>query len=626
MTLRRLLANVAEVLPTLSQILRLHAKNLPRKALRVWSQEGWKGLLARAADVLRRERPITVYYPEWIRLFDTPTERARLAMRADMDAWPTRPLISIIMPVYDTDLRWLGAAIRSVQAQLYPNWELCISDDASTREGLRDMLQDFARQDHRIRVHLRDSNGNISVNSNSALSLAGGEFVALMDADDTLSPDALYWIAREIAMHPDADLIFSDEDKIDEQDRRFDPNFKPDWNPALMLAQNAFGHLGAFRRSLIRRVGGFRKGFEGSQDHDLVLRCAEQTSPARIRHIPRILYHWRAIESSTALRRGVKPEAWKAGQRAIEEHLTRLGLRASVRRAPLEQYQVEYEPPLPSPHVSVLIPTTGNPALLGPCLDALLSRTTYPDFEVLLLVNEIQRGEFLGAAAERPRIRVLFHPDRPFNYSWVNNWGASEASGGILCLLNDDTEVITPDWLERLATRAMLPGVGAVGAMMYYPDDTIQHAGVILGLGAVAGHAFHGLPRGSSGYFSRACLEQDLSCVTAGCLAIRRDVFHEVGRFSEQVAVAFNDVDFCIRLRQTGRRVIWTPTVELYHRESASVGRHDSPQRARKFAEEKAMLRKLWGPTLDADPFYNLNLSLDRAFNLAFPPRTPSKN
>jgi glycosyltransferase involved in cell wall biosynthesis len=492
------------------------------------------------------------------------------------------------MPVYNTDPRWLNIAIQSVQSQLYPNWELCLSDDASTLDRVRDVLRGFGRQDPRIRISLRESNGNISANSNSALALASGQFIALMDADDALPEHALYWVAKEIIAHPDADLLYSDEDKIDEQGKRFDPNFKTEWNPALMLSQNAFSHLGVFRKSLVERLGAFRLGLEGSQDHDLVLRCALQTSAKRIRHIPRILYHWRAIASSTAARIGAKPDAWHAGRRAIEDHLAQRGLRASVKRAPSEQYQVDYELPAPPPRVSILIPTTGNPSLLERCLDSLLSRTTYRNFEVLLLVNEVQqnearRAELLRGAALRARVRVLYYADRPFNYTWVNNWAANESSGEVLCLLNDDTEVITPDWLERLVARAMLPDVGAVGVMMYYPDNTIQHAGVILGLSGIAGHAFLQENRGIGGYFGRACLEQDLSCVTAGCLAIQRDVFLELEGFDEQFAIAFNDVDFCIRLRAAGRRIIWTPTVELYHHESASVGRHDSPSVARNF-------------------------------------------
>jgi O-antigen biosynthesis protein len=602
-----------------------HWKDLPLRALRVLRDEG-ASTFARKSIAALHELMFPPTYDRWISKYDTFTETARRRIRADIARWPRRPLISVVMPVYNTDPRWLRAAIRSVQTQLYSNWELCISDDASTLEGVQDLLLDFARRDSRIRVCLRERNGNISANSNDALSLASGEFVALMDSDDALAEHALYWVAKEIVAHPDVDLIYSDEDKVDEQGRRFDPYFKSDWNPALMLSQNAFCHLGVFRKKLIETVGGFRAGLEGSQDHDLVLRCALETSPERIRHIPRILYHWRAIESSAAAKRGVKPHAWQAGRRAIEKYLAKRGLRATVGRAPLEQYQVEYELPLPHPRVSILIPTTGNPSLLGPCLDSVLSRSTYEDFEVLLLVNDAHRhdpdrAELLRASAERSRVRVLSHPDRPFNYSWVTNWGAGEASGEVLCLLNDDTEVITPAWLERLVARAMLPGVGAVGAMMYYPDETIQHAGVILGLSGVAGHAFHGEPRGTSGYFSRACLEQDLSCVTAGCLAIRRDVFLAQGGFDERFAVAYNDVDFCIRLRAAGWRIIWTPTVELYHHESASVGRPHFGRRRDELPKAVALMRDRWRPTLDRDPCYNPNLSLRRGYNLAFPPR-----
>jgi GT2 family glycosyltransferase len=292
----------------------------------------------------------------------------------------------------------------------------------------------------------------------------------------------------------------------------------------------------------------------------------------------------------------------------------------------LEQYQVDYEVPAPSPRVSVLIPTTANAALFEPCISSVLGRTTYDNFEVLLLVNEGHRNDsartkLLQSAADHPGVRVLCYSDRLFNYAWVNNWAAGQASGQILCLLNDDTKIITPNWLERLVARALLPDVGAVGAMMYYPDETIQHVGVILGLGGVAGHALHGAPRGIAGYFSRACLEQDLSCVTAGCLAIRRDLFLALGGFNEQFRIAYNDVDFCLRLRAAGWRIIWTPTVELYHRESASVGKPDSRDRRDEYTKAVRLIRKLWGPALDSDPFYNPNLSLRKAFNLAFPPR-----
>ena len=599
---------------------------LARWAKGVYSRGGWpllKSYLSTPPELRERDD-----YELWVMKYDRLSRAERATIQKRIEILKIKPKLSIIMPVYNTDLRWVRAAIKSVQSQLYPNWELCISDDASTLDGLHHELREFARRDHRIRLVIREINGNISANSNTALSLASGDFVALMDADDILSEHALYWVAEEINAHPDVDLIFSDEDKIDSDGYRFDPLFKPEWNAALMLSQNVFSHLGVYRRSLIEKVGGFRMGFEGSQDHDLVLRCSRETTQDRMRHIPRILYHWRAIESSTAADSGVKPYAWDAGRRAIEEHLTHKRICAQVRRSLIAacHYQVEYPVPHPQPRVSILIPTTGKTELLEPCLNSLFERTTYDNYEVLLLINEAQlrvpeRAEYLAGIEKKPNVRVAVHDDRPFNYSWVNNWGASQSTGEILCLLNDDTEIITADWLEKLVARVLLDGVGAVGPMMYYPDDTIQHAGVILGIRGVAGHAFKGASRGSLGYFSRACVEQDLSCVTAGCMAVRADVFRAMGGFREEFEIAFNDVDFCIRLRAAGWRIIWTPTVELYHRESVSVGKHNSPERTARFAKEVALMRELWGPVLDLDPNYNVNLSLGEPFRLAFPPR-----
>jgi GT2 family glycosyltransferase len=305
----------------------------------------------------------------------------------------------------------------------------------------------------------------------------------------------------------------------------------------------------------------------------------------------------------------------------------RSGFSASVGRGRAVGYQVTYDVPLPLPRVSILIPTTAQPALLKPCLDSLLERTSYENFEVLLLLNELGTrlsggADLLKRLTENSRVRVLAYPDRPFNYSWVSNWGARQASGDVLCFLNDDTEVITGDWLEHLVARVLLPGVAAAGPILYYPNDTIQHAGVVLGFGGgVAGHACHREPRGARGYFGRACLEQDVSCVTAACLVMRSDVFNALHGFDETMPLAYNDVDLCIRLRQAGWRIIWTPMAELYHHESASIGRHNSGERAEQFLRDVALMRQRWGPILDTDPFYNRNLSLDRPYKLAFPPR-----
>lgn len=568
----------------------------------------------RLEAVLARRWGADARYAAWAaRHSPGPQERARIP--AEIASMAEPPLISVLMPVYETDPRWLGAAIRSIQAQLYPHWELCLSDDASTRAEVRAMLAAAAAEDGRIKVHFRAQRGHISANTNSALTLASGKFIALVDADDELPPDALYWIAREIVAHPDVDMIFSDEDKIDAKGRRFGPYFKGDWSPALMLGQNAFSHLGVFRRSLVAAAGGLREGFEGAQDHDLALRCAELTEPARIRHVPRVLYHWRALPQSTATSPAVKPYAWQAGRRAILEHLARQGVAAEVEPGVGGFYRVRYARPDEWPLVSIVVPSRlGDVARRS--LGAVLAGSTYPRFEVLLAVGvgDAARPEaatHLAALNGDERLRVVAYERTPFNYSWVNNHAARQARGDYLCFLNDDVTPIAPGWLEEMVLRARLPAVGAVGAMLYYPNDTIQHAGVILGTGGVADHAHRHLRRGSPGYFGRAALDQDLSCVTAAAMVMPRRLFEEIGGFDEALPCAFNDVDLCLRIRRAGQRILWTPQAELYHHESLTFGPHDSPERTEQFHKDVAEMRRRWAAELDADPFYNPNLSRD---------------
>ena len=580
--------------------------------------------------VYERYRTQEGNYQLWIQNYDTLTDTDRKVFRKAMEGFSSNPLISIVMPVYNTPKQWLVKAIESVRRQIYPHWELCISDDASTLPDVRKILDEYAMLDSRIHVAYRETNGHICANSNTALTLATGEFIALLDADDELPEHALFWVAHEINQHPDVDLIYSDEDKMSEDGVRFDPYFKPDWNPALILSQNYFCHLGIYRHSLLKKIGGFREGFEGSQDHDIVLRCYEETTPNQIRHIPRILYHWRAIPGSTASASGLaaKPYAWVAGKKSIEEYLVHLGMPGIVNRSPFgDHYQVSYLSGGNFPKVSIVIPSTCKLHLLKPCMESLLSRTTYPDFEILLVINEVcyhvpEQAEFLNNISVNPRVKILVYEDQPFNYSKVNNWAIVQTQSPILCLMNDDIEVITSDWLEKLVVRTRINNVGAVGPLLLYPNNRIQHAGVILGLGGVAGHQFTGLTKEHGGYFGRAGLEQDLSCVTAACMVLKKEVFDSIGGFNEELAVAFNDVDLCIRIRKEGWRILWTPEVELYHHESASLGKHDSPERASLFQAEMALMRKLWGETLDNDPFYNPNLSLDSPnHKLAFPPR-----
>jgi GT2 family glycosyltransferase len=566
-------------------------------------------------------------YREWVRRFDTLSPEDADACAALVERLATRPLISVVMPVFDPEVRWLRAAIESVRQQLYPRWQLCIADDASTDPEVHAALHEYASLDPRIRVTFRQENGGIAAASNTALRLADGDFVAFLDHDDRLPAHALALVAAELSDHPDADIIYSDEDKIAADGRRYDPYFKPDWNYALLLSQNYVNHLSVLRRVLVEAAGGFRIGFDGAQDHELLLRCVERTSAARIRHIPHVLYHWRATAASTARSIEAKPHAWDAGRRAIAGHLQRRGITGTAQRVCGCFYQVDYPLPSPPPRVSVLIPTTARLSLLQPCLVSLLRQTDYPDFEIVLALKRsdsliAERRDFLASAAQEAPVRTLVYADRPFNFAWVNNWMAAQATGGVLVFLNDDVEVVTSDWLRKLVARVALEGVGAVGALLQYPDETIQHAGVVLGPGGVAAHAFRHAPHGGPSYFGRAALEQEYAAVTAGCMAIRRDVFQEAGGFDERLAIAFNDVDLCLRLRRAGLRILWTPSVTLRHRESASLGAHDAG-RSFEFAREVHLMREQWGMPLDRDPHYNPNLSLDpdALFRLARPPR-----
>jgi GT2 family glycosyltransferase len=564
-------------------------------------------------------------YATWTKRYDGLSSADRRAIKEHVGRFPKKPLISIVTPVYNPSAAHLREAIESVRDQLYPHWELCLVDDASSAKHVRPLLARYARKDARIKVRFREKNGGIGAASNDALGLTKGEFVALLDDDDVLASAALYFVALEINRHPEARLFYSDEDKLDIMGRRGNAHFKPDWNPTLFLAQNFFSHLGVFRSELIKEVG-FRVGFEGSQDYDLVLRCVEKVTPEQIRHIPRILYHWRMSEKSAALNFNAKPHARAAAIKAIEEHLARRQIAAEVTNSGDEDFRrIRYALPNDKPWVSIIIATRDLVELLQPCVESFLDRTTYPNFELLLIDNHSQDRaalSFLETMERDPRVRVL-RREEAFNFGRLNNFAVSQVKSDFVALLNNDLTVINPDWLEEMVGQALQPKVGAVGARLIYPDDRIQHAGVILGGGGVAAHAHKGLPRLNHGYFSRAILVQDLSAVTAACMLVRREAYLAVGGFDEEhLKVAFNDVDFCLRLRERGYRIVYTPYAEFYHHESASRGLEDTVRKHARFEAEIDYMHQRWGETLERDPAYNPNLSLVSAdFTLAFPPR-----
>ncbi|WP_444914604.1 glycosyltransferase family 2 protein [Microbulbifer sp. TRSA007] len=523
-------------------------------------------------------------------------------------------LISVLLPTYNSNISHLKACIESVLAQTYQHWQLCIADDASSDQKVKDCLLSYQALDSRVQVKLREKNGHIAAASNSALELVEGEFVTFLDHDDALAPNALQRISDFLLENPKALLVYSDEDKIDEVGERFAPHFKPSWNPDLLLSQNYVCHMTVLKTELVRDVGGFRVGTEGSQDHDLLLRCLPTLNGENVVHIPEVLYHWRAVTGSTAQDGANKAYATEAGLRALDGYLQRTGQHAKTELGIVpNSYRVRWALPASEPMVSLLVPTRDGYDILKPCVDAILSKTEYSNFELLILDNQSRCKKTLQYFREISRnSRVsVHHWNHSFNYSSINNFGAKLAKGDILGLINNDIEPINGDWLREMVSQACRPEIGCVGAKLYYPNDTIQHGGVILGIGGVAGHAHKYFHRSEYGYFSRLQLVQNLSAVTGACLLVRKSIFEQVGGLDEKhLAVAFNDVDLCLKVREAGYRNLWTPFAELYHHESASRGADDTLAKRRRAKREADYLRSRWGRLLDTDPAYNPNLTL----------------
>ena len=549
----------------------------------------WTVTLQLATRLRARTQSETVEdesYTRWVDIYDTIDDGDLRALARASSRLGRKPVISVVMPVYETPERLLREAIESVLHQAYDRWELCIADDSSTSPHVKEVLDEYALADSRLKVIRLPEQSGIAKASNAALEQATGEFVALLDHDDLLRPHALLMVASAINDHPEAVFVYSDEDKVNDQGERFVPHFKPDWNPALLLSQNYLCHLSVFRRDRALAVGGFRTGFDGSQDWDLFLRLTRGLDPISIVHIPHVLYHWRAAEGSTAKSGGAKPYALEAGTRAVADHLEAVGAEAEVSTVGTAVLRVLYAVPTPVPAVDVIVPTACTHDHLQRLVEGILGETDYANLRLNLVVNETLHDDRAGAgspgasargfAAERDRVcrsavqllvgqQLRHRPHRRRCHLPPERRRC-----------RDPPRVARRTW-SAICSRTAL---ARWAPMLYYPDDTIQHGGVILGVGGVAGHYHHLLPRGEPGYFGRAWCNQDLSCVTAGCMLLRREAFADVGGFDEALAIAFNDVDLCIRLRQRGWRIVWTPSAELYHFESTSVGRHDSPARA----------------------------------------------
>ncbi len=612
------------LLPGLARWLR-NMRPVPRWLL--WGVARWRrdGATGLASWVLSRATESRDPYLRWVDRYDVLEESDLGAIRKSIDAMTLHPVISLLMPVRTGDARWLEATVESVRAQLYANWELCIAGDGPSTSQLRPMLERYAALDPRIKVRWLESDSSVAAASNVALAMATGDLVGRLGQGDELARQALYQVADAWNRDPSWDLLYTDEDTMDLRGRRSAPLFKPEWNETLFRSYDYVSRFCAMRTSLVRAVGGFREAFNGAQDYDLVLRIVEEVDASRIRHLPFPLYHRRIDQSAKGrAHRGV-PNCGEMARRALREHLARCGSEAEVLPGAGDWHRVRYALPDPAPKVSVILCTRDRVELLAEVVRGLRHETDYPDLEILIVDNqsrELTTREFLAELATDPRVRVLSY-DAPFNFSAMNNLAARAATGEVLALLNTDLKMIHPDWLREMTSLACRPGVGAVGAKLLYPNNQIQHAGVLLGIAGMAGHAHKGFPRHAPGYASRAQVLQEWSAVTGACLVMKAAVFHQVGGLDEErFAVAYNDVDLCLRLGKNGHRVIYTPHAELYHLESASRGTDESAWNLPRFHRELQQLRASWQTMLDADPAYNPNLTLGREdLGLAFPPR-----
>ncbi len=557
-------------------------------------------------------------YNVWIRNNEPGTdELCRLKEISGNFAY--RPKISIITPVWNTDEKWLRLAIDSVINQVYDNWELCIVDGGSTKKHVKQVLESYAKEDSRIKVEFLGENKGIAANSNAAIALATGEFIGFLDHDDELAPFALYEIVKTINSNSDVRYIYSDEDKIDEQNVRMSPFFKPDWCPDMFLSCNYLCHFSVVKKNLLDKIGGFLQAYDGSQDYDLFLRITEHLKNGEIYHIPKILYHWRLIPESASSSTLAKPYAYIAAKKALADSMARrkIDIDDVLDGCWTGSYRIKYSIH-GTPKISIIIPTKDNLEILKQCIQSILAKTTYLNYEIVIIDNQSVNDETLNyyeTIRNIKKIKIL-HYDKPFNFAAMNNYAVSTVSSPYILFLNNDTEVINGDWLTVMLEQAQRENVGAVGAKLLYPDSTIQHAGIILGIigdPPVGGHAHRHLPDEHHGYCGRAALIQNVSAATAACLFMRKNVFEQAGGFDEQLGIAFNDVDLCMKLRDSGYLLVYTPYARLFHHESFSRGFDDTPEKRQRFIEEVFYIRKKWGNVIDrGDPYYSPNLTRNK--------------
>lgn len=575
-----------------------------------------------SGDEQLQKRQSTVYQ-DWIRRYDSLSPVQRQYMMDEVANRAVNPRISVLMFVSDPDLTELHLAVESVISQLYPHWELCIADKTSNASGRKQILETIEQLDSRIKVLPQVCRGGSGSAIPITLKQISGDWVCFLSPRDLLAPHALWFVAEAIVKNSRARLLYSDEDRMDQDGNRRDPRFKPAWNPDFALSFPYVERLAAFESALIKTLDGYCEECPGAEIYDLFLRCTEHVASDQIVHIPRILYHTRSKDETQGPADSLKSEISSASLHAAREHLKRRHRKAVVSEVE-GGHRVRYALPEIPPQVSIIIPTRDAADLVRGCIESITSVSTYPNYEVILVDNgssDPAALRYFGSLKNRGVL--VIRDDGPFNYSALNNIAVRQAKGELICLLNNDILAITPDWLEEMVSHAVRDETGVVGAKLLYPDHTIQHAGAILGIGRIAGHAFYRMTNKGGGYLGRKQLTSNYSAVTAACMVVRKAVYTEVNGLDEiDFAVGFNDIDFCLRVQKAGYRNVYTPYAEMYHLESKTRGLDITPEKRSRLQRESDLMTARWGDLLMMDPAYNPNLSLEWGdFGLAFPPR-----
>ncbi len=588
-----------------------HYLVLLKQTFQTLKNSGIKETIAKIKQYDRKgQENNTIAYKKWIEE-NEPTKEVLEEQRKTN--FVIQPKISIVIPLYNTKKEYLKEIIQNMKAQTYSNWELCLADGSETKEP---EIEELTKLDERIQYRYLNQNLGIAKNTNAAIELATGEYIGLLDHDDLLAEFAIYEVVKCINEHPEAKLIYSDEDKFSSSlEDRYSPHFKPDFAIDTLRSSNYICHFTVIKSTLMKEIGGFHEGYDGAQDYDLFLRIAEHTD--KVVHIPKILYHWRVHPGSTAaaVTGDAKPYAYEAGKKVLEDHLKRMNLQGTVEHGKyLGTYKITYTVK-DKDKVSILIPNKDHVEDLKLCIDTVLRLTTYPNYEIVVIENNSQKKatfDYYKKIEKQDKIKIIYYPGKEYNYSKIINYGVKQVDGTYILQLNNDTELLTPNWLEQFVGLAQRQDVGIVGAKLYYPDKTIQHAGIIIGINGTAGHILRNLPQNKKAYFFRESIIQNFSAVTGACLFSKKAIYEEVGYMNEKYEVALNDVDFCLKVCEKGYQVIWTPYIELNHFESKSRGYETTKEQIERYQNETKLFKTDWNNLLEkGDPFFNINFRTD---------------